>query len=86
LYSKGNEKLERELDVINIIKQIRQLRLMSQFLLTKEQRMLLKFQRKNVIETTSSSADSDHHSYDTMRLLDSKKGLIKLSQVVKIKK
>jgi hypothetical protein len=43
LYSKGNEKLERELDVINIIKQIRQLRLMSQFLLTKEQRMLLKF-------------------------------------------
>jgi hypothetical protein len=59
---------------------------MSQFLLTKEQRMLLKFQRKNVIETTSSSSDSDHHSYDTVRLLDSKKGLVKLQQAVKIKR
>jgi hypothetical protein len=86
LYKRGNEKLEREMDIINIIKQIRQLRLMSQFLLTKEQRTLLKFQRKNVIEATSSSTDSDHHTYDTVRLLDSKKNLIKLRQAVKIKR
>ncbi|TNV83771.1 hypothetical protein FGO68_gene3547 [Halteria grandinella] len=86
LYARGNEKLERELDVINLIKATRQLRLMSQFLLTKEERTLLKFQRKNVIETTSSESDSDHHTYDTVKLLDSKKDLVKLRQAVKIKK
>jgi hypothetical protein len=78
LYKIGHEKLEKELDVINIIKHLRQLRLMTNFLLTKEQRMLLKFQRKNVIDTSSSSSDSDHHTYDTMKLLNSKSSLIKL--------
>jgi len=78
LYQKGNHKLEKEMDVINIIKQIRQLRLMSRFLLTKEQKTLLKFQRKSVIESESSETDSDHHTHDTMRLLDSKKDLVKL--------
>ena len=29
LYARGNEKLERELDVINLVKSIRQLRLMG---------------------------------------------------------
>jgi hypothetical protein len=86
LYERGNLKLKRELDIINIIKQIRQLRLMSQFLLTKEQRMLLKFQRKNVIEMTSSSSDSDHYSYDTIKLLDSKKILVKHQQTLRIQK
>lgn len=51
LYRIGHEKLEKELDVINIIKNLRQLRLMTNFLLTKEQRTLLKFQRRNVIDT-----------------------------------
>jgi hypothetical protein len=46
----------------------------------------LKFQRSNIVETTSSSSDSDHHSYDTVRLLNSKKDLVKLSQAIKIKK
>lgn len=86
LYQRGNEKLERELDVINLMKATRQLRLMSQFLLSKEERTLLKFQRKNVIETTSSESDSDHHTYDTVKLLDSRKDLIKLRQAVKIKR
>lgn len=43
LYKKGNEKLERELDVVNLVKSIRQLRLMSQVLLGPNERMLLKF-------------------------------------------
>lgn len=38
------------------------------------------------METTSSSSDSDHHSYDTVKLLNSKKDLIKLSQIVKIRR
>ena len=36
MYHIGFEKLEKELDVINIIKNLRQLRLMTDFLLTKE--------------------------------------------------
>jgi hypothetical protein len=74
------------LDVVNLVRSIRQLRLMAQVLLGPNERMLLKFQRSNIVETTSSSSDSDHHSYDTVRLLNSKKDLIKLSQIVKIKK
>lgn len=50
LYDKGYEKLEQELDIVNIIKNLRQLRLMTRFLLNNEQKVLLKFQRKNVIE------------------------------------
>jgi hypothetical protein len=84
LYHKGNEKLERELDIINLVKSIRQLRLMAQVLLGPNERMLLKFQRQNMIEVTSSSSDSDHYTYDTVKLLYSKKDLIKLSQVLKI--
>ena len=86
LYHIGHEKLEKELDVINIIKNLRQLRLMTTFLLTKEQRTLLKFQRRNVIEMTSSSSDSDHHTYDTIKLLNSKRDHVKLQQAVKIKR
>ena len=86
LYKKGNEKLKRELDVVNLIRSIRQLRLMASVLLGPSERMILKFQWKNVIETTSSSSDSDHYSYDTVKLLNSKRDLMRLQQIVKIKK
>ena len=78
LFKKGVSKLECELDVVNLVRSIRQLRLMAQVLLGPSERLLLKFQRKNVVETTSSSSDSDHHKYDTMKLLNSKKDLVKL--------
>jgi len=78
MFKAGDEKLGRELDVVNIIRSIRQLRLMTNVLLGPSEKMLLKFQRKNIIETTSSSSDSDHHSYDTVKLLNSKKDLMKL--------
>lgn len=86
LFKKGTIKLERELDVVNLVRSIRQLRLMANVLIGPSERMLLKFQRQNVIELTSSSSDSDHHSYDTVKLLNSKLGLVKLSQVIKINK
>jgi hypothetical protein len=57
---------------------------MAEVLLTPAERILLKFQRKNVIELTSSSSDSDHHKYDTIKLLNSKKDLIRLRQAIKI--
>lgn len=86
LFQRGKQKLDRELDVVNLLKATRQLKLMSQFILTKEQRTLLKFQRRNVIESTSSETDSDHYKYDSVKLLDSKRDLIKLRQAVKVKR
>ena len=69
LFHRGEKKLESgkfvkltsiELDVITLIKSIRQLRLFSQILLSEDQRLLLKYQRSNLIESgSSSSCDSD---------------------------
>lgn len=78
LYEKGTEKLEKELDIINLVKSIRQLRLMASVLLGPSERMLLKFQRKNMIETAQSSSDSDDHKTDVVRLLNKKQSLVKL--------
>ena len=39
-----------------------------------------------MIEITSSSSDSDHISYDTNKLLNSKLALVKMQQIMKIKK
>lgn len=71
-------KLERELDIVNLVRSIRQLRLMSNVLLGPSERMLLKFQRKNMIETDTSSTESDNHQNDTVKLLNCKKDLVKL--------
>jgi hypothetical protein len=49
--------------------------------------MLLRFQRKNLVETSTSSQDSDPPSkYDTIRLMDSKNPLIRLSIFGRLKK
>ncbi|TNV74197.1 hypothetical protein FGO68_gene741 [Halteria grandinella] len=86
LYEKGNEKLKRELDVVNLMKTLRQLKNMAQALMPEKNRLLLKFQRKNVIEATSSSSNSDQYDYDPMKLLKSKHNLLKLRQIAKISK
>jgi hypothetical protein len=59
---------------------------MAKVILSQKRRVLLKFQRKNLIELPSSSSDSDDHQYDIMKLMDSKNDLVKLSALQKIKK
>ena len=86
LYQRANDKLEKELDIVNLVRSIRKLRLISKILLPARNRLLLRFQKKNLIDSTSSSSDSDDYKYDTMKLLDSKKNLVKLSAMVKLKK
>ena len=46
--------------------------------------MLLKFQRKHLIESDPSSSDSDNHKDDTIKLLNSDLGLLRLQTVIKI--
>eukprot|EP00347_Sterkiella_histriomuscorum_P010637 403375507 len=86
LFNKGNEKLEQELDIVNLLKSIRQLRLLSKILLPQRNRLLLKFSKQTVIDSGSSSSDSDYHKNDVMKQLDNKNNFIKLSAAVKIKK
>ena len=56
-YRVGADKLEEELDWISVIKAIRQLKLISKVLLTNKQNFMMKFNRANVIESTSSASD-----------------------------
>ncbi|TNV85152.1 hypothetical protein FGO68_gene10495 [Halteria grandinella] len=86
LYAKGDSKLRRELDIVNLVRQLRQLRLMAQALMPDKNRLLLRFQRKHVIELTSSSSDSDHYDYDPMKMLQSGEGLLKVRQIAKMSK
>jgi hypothetical protein len=48
-FKKGNQKLSEELDIVNIMRAMRDLKLMSSAILGPKERMLLKFQQKNVI-------------------------------------
>ena len=84
-YSKAEKKLEKELDVVKLLRSIRKLRLLSKIILTKRGRMLMKFSRTNLIESSNSSSDSDDNKYDTMKLLEDKNHLVKLTAAVKLK-
>ena len=65
---------------------MRDLKLMSDAILGPKERMLLKFQRRNMIELASSSSDSDNYTYDTVKLMNSENNFVKLGQIVKINK
>ncbi|CDW73325.1 UNKNOWN [Stylonychia lemnae] len=87
LFKRGIEKLEQELDVVNLLRSIRQLRLLTQVILPLRSRLLLKFSKKNVILTSSSSSDSDFHKNDILKQIDNNKNqFLKLASIVKIKK
>ena len=83
-FAKGSHKLAFELDVVNIMRSMRDLKLMSEALLGPKERMLLKFQHKNVIKFETSSTDSDNYTYDTVKLMKSTNNFVKLGQIVKI--
>ncbi len=74
------------MDIVSIIRSLRDLKLMSAAILGVKERMLLKLQRKNMIELASSSSDSDNYTYDTVKLFNSDNNFVKLGQIVKINK
>ena len=59
LYGEGEGKLQEELDCITFLKSIRQLKLLTQVLLTRKQKLMLRFQKANVLDSETSSSDSD---------------------------
>ncbi|CDW90251.1 UNKNOWN [Stylonychia lemnae] len=86
LYKKGEEKLGQELDVIQLLKTQRKFRMLSQAMLSQKHRMLLRFQRQNLLETASESSDSDDNNLDTLHLMENKNPLIRLVIYGKLKK
>lgn len=48
--------------------------------------MLMRFQKKNLIDENSDTGDSDDHNYDSIRLMESKNPFIRFSIYVKLKK
>ena len=67
----GQEKLQEELDWVTIIKSIRRLKILTQLLLTKKQKFLMKFQRNDVIDS-SSTGTSDEGQLNIIELMKSK--------------
>lgn len=70
-YNVGQEKLVDELDWVTIVKSIRRLKMLTQILLSKKQKFLLKFQRNDIIDS-SSSGTSDEGQINIIDLMKSK--------------
>jgi hypothetical protein len=86
-FRKGVYKLQEELDVVTMLKSMRRVKLLTATLLTQTQKMILKFQRKNLIESNSSSGDSDtNNKLDSANLLESKYPMFRLVVLSKIKR
>lgn len=59
---------------------------MNSILLNQKNRMLLRFQRKNLVETQSSSSDSDDNKNDTLKQMENNNPMIRLIVYGKLKK
>ena len=70
-YKIGEEKLYNELDWISLIKTIRHQKILTRLLLSKYQELLIKFQRNNVIDS-SSSGTSDEGNANIVKFMTSK--------------
>ena len=68
IYKKGEEKIIKELDCVNIMTKLRQLEIITSLFLNSKQKFLLNFQKKNLIseksnlENNNSSSSSDDDS------------------------
>lgn len=70
-YNVGQIKFVDELDWVTIIKSIRRIKMLTQILLNKRQKFLLKFQRNEVIDS-SSTGSSDEGQINIIDLMKSK--------------
>ena len=70
-YKIGEEKLYNELDWISLIKTIRHQKILTRLLFSKYQELLIKFQRNNIIDS-SSSGTSDEGNANIVKFMTSK--------------
>ena len=86
LFEKAENKIMGELNVVRIVKALRKFKMLTQAMLSQRHRLLLRFQKQNMIETSSSSSDSDDNIYDPVRLIDHPNHFVRLVQLGKVKK
>ncbi|CDW91161.1 UNKNOWN [Stylonychia lemnae] len=85
LFDKGQEKLLEELDCVTLLKSIRTLKLFQQVFLNENQKLLMKFQRKMLIDSDSTSSDSDRNDQDNLKLIESKNYAIQIQTKNKVR-
>ncbi|CDW75112.1 UNKNOWN [Stylonychia lemnae] len=59
LYKKGEEKIKKELDCVNLMTKLRQLDLLISLELNKSQKFLLNLQKRHLIQEVETSSDED---------------------------
>jgi len=84
LYANGQKKFFHELDVVNLLQSVRLSKLLVQSQLTRRQRVLLQFQRKQLIESQDDSEYSDYEQI--MKDLESKNPFVRIFTLGKINK
>ena len=91
-FQKAEDKLIKKLDVVTLVQSIRQLELISYALLDERQNFMLKFQRKNVIESDTNTDDSDCDRRaaatkpEVMKMMDSKNPMVRMVIFGRMKK
>jgi hypothetical protein len=86
LFEKCEEKLDKELDVVHILKIGRQFKILSQILLDQRQKVMARFQRRYLVDTSSSSEESEYESkLDIVRSMDSSDPYKRLGTFGKLK-
>ena len=83
-YRVGADKLQEELDVVSLIKAIRQVKVMKGILLNRLQNTALKFQQKDVIESSSESSELEGGNINIISLVHHKNQAIKTFYTNKI--
>lgn len=72
--------------MVRIVRSLRRFKMLAQAMLTQKHRMILRFQRQNLVETSSSSSDSDDNLFDPVRLMENNNALVRLVTYGKVKK
>eukprot|EP00347_Sterkiella_histriomuscorum_P007363 403349230 len=88
LFHKGVKKIDHEIDAISLMKLMKQVKLLTLILLNPTQKMMLGFQKKNVLDSDSSD-EGDKNYQEEVRLMQKVKSLnpmAKLITLAKIKK
>ena len=86
LFEKAQRKLHSDLDVVRIIKSLRKIKELTNSFFNQRHRQLMAFSRNNLIETSSSSSDSDDNNYDPVRLMENPNPYARLRVYGRIKK
>eukprot|EP00347_Sterkiella_histriomuscorum_P014903 403359074 len=88
LFQKGVKKIDHEIDAISLMKLMNQVKLLTLILLNPTQKMMLGFQKKNVLDSDSSDEEDKNYQEEVrlMQKVKSQNPMAKLITLAKIKR